>query len=103
MHVISNGRWVSIKTSVALRAFVWFQDARHTGCFGHFTLYCEFLRKGIVQEGGGYTQLTVNDIHGQCYTLYLRLREDSDKFFNYFRKSAASFDELLCHKELCNV
>jgi hypothetical protein len=42
-------------------------------------------------------------IHGQSYTLYPRLKEDSDKFFNYFRKSAASFDELLGHKELCNV
>jgi hypothetical protein len=34
-------------------------------------LYSEFLRKGIVQEGGGYTQLTVNDIFMANATHYI--------------------------------
>jgi hypothetical protein len=36
-------------------------------------------------------------LRGQFYTLYPRLREDSNKFFNYFCMSAAPFDELLFH------
>jgi hypothetical protein len=32
--------------------------------------------------------------HGSFYTLYNELREDDKKFFNYFRMSTESFDEL---------
>jgi hypothetical protein len=38
-------------------------------------LYCAFLRKGIVQEGGGYTQLTVNDIFMANATHYIPVSE----------------------------
>jgi hypothetical protein len=43
--------------------------------FGHFTLYCKLLRKRIVQEGGGYTQLTVNDIFMANSTHYIAVSE----------------------------
>jgi hypothetical protein len=42
--------------------------------FGHFTLYCELLKR-IVQEGGGYTQLTVNDIFMANSTHYIAVSE----------------------------
>lgn len=34
-------------------------------------------------------------LRGHFYTLYARLKADEDKFFNYFRMSIKSFDELL--------
>jgi hypothetical protein len=34
--------------------------------------------------------------HGSFYTLYRELKEDNKNFFNYFRMSIASFDELYC-------
>jgi hypothetical protein len=43
--------------------------------FSHFTLYCELLRKRIVQEGGGYTQFTVNDIFMTNSTHYIPVSE----------------------------
>jgi hypothetical protein len=43
--------------------------------FGHFTLYCAFLRKGIVQEGAGYIQVTVNDIFMANATHYIPVSE----------------------------
>lgn len=33
-------------------------------------------------------------LHGDFYTLYSRLRADNVSFFNYFRMSLTSFDEL---------
>jgi transcription termination factor NusB len=38
---------------------------------------------------------------GVFYTLFEELRNDGDKFFNYFRMSVTSFDEL--HDKLQNV
>ena len=35
---------------------------------------------------------------GAFYTLFGELREDANKFFNYFRKSVSSFDEM--HRRL---
>lgn len=32
--------------------------------------------------------------YGMFHTLYPQLRDDGDKFFNYFRMSMTSFDEL---------
>lgn len=33
-------------------------------------------------------------LRGEFYTIYSDLRENSDKFYNYFRMSIRSFDEL---------
>ena len=38
---------------------------------------------------------------GVFYTLFLELRQDDKKFFNYFRMSVSSFDEL--HEKLKKV
>lgn len=38
---------------------------------------------------------TARYLHGAYFTLYHQLRQDEEKFFNYFRMSITSFDELL--------
>lgn len=37
--------------------------------------------------------------HGHFFQLYKQLRKDNVKFFNYFRMSISSFDELLSYLE----
>lgn len=37
--------------------------------------------------------------HGHYFQLYKQLRKDNIKFFNYFRMSISSFDELLSYIE----
>jgi hypothetical protein len=95
-HVISNGRWVSSQTSVALRAFVSFKMHVIKVVWPFYLALRIFKKRNRSINSKRY-------IHGQCYTLYPPLREYSNKFCNYFRKSPASFDEFLCHKELCNA
>jgi hypothetical protein len=102
-HVLSNGRWVSVHMSVALRAFASFE--MHV-----IQVVCPFyLVLQIIKKGNRSRRWRVHPInseqhiHDQFYTLYRSLREYSDKFFNYFRMSATSFNELVSHKELCNA
>ncbi|CAH1971178.1 unnamed protein product [Acanthoscelides obtectus] len=40
---------------------------------------------------------SARNLRGTYYTLHKELRRDNDKFFNYYRMSIASFDEL-CEK-----
>jgi hypothetical protein len=98
-----QGCWVSVQMRIALRAFASF-EMHVIQVVWPFYLVLRIIKKK--NRSSRWRVHPVNSeryIQGQFYTLYCRLREDSDKFFNYFRMSAASFDELLCHKELCNA
>jgi hypothetical protein len=73
MHVLSNGRWTSVETSIALRAFV---------CFKMYVIQVVwpfYLVLRIIKKRNrsrcGYTQLTVNDIFMANATHYVPVSE----------------------------
>lgn len=56
------------------------------------------LRLRRKQQNRRYWVHPLNSVRlslGQFYTTYHDLRKDNDKFFNYFRMSSNTFDELL--------
>lgn len=38
--------------------------------------------------------MELREQHGQFHHLFMELRSDEEKFFNYFRMSVSSFDEM---------
>jgi hypothetical protein len=102
-HASSDGRLVPVQTSVAWRALCQLHDGRHRGSFALVPRMRMIKKRHRSRRWWVHPINSERYLRSQLYTLYLHLREDSNKFCNYFRKSAASFDELLCHTELCGL
>jgi hypothetical protein len=73
-HVLSNGRWVPVQTSVALRAFVCFK-MHVIQVVWPFYLVLRIIKKRNQPRRCGYTQLTVNDIFMANAAHYISVSE----------------------------
>jgi hypothetical protein len=73
-HVLSNGRWVSVQTSVGLRAFVGFK-VHVIKVVWPFYLVLRIIKKRNRTRWCGYTHLAVNDILMASATHYIPVSE----------------------------
>jgi len=63
--------------------------------FGLLYLRSKYRRDKIKSRYWIHPILSVRYLEGSFYTLYEKLREDHNTFFNYFRMSSTTFDFLV--------
>lgn len=62
-----------------------------------YLLYLRRKKRGITKRFWVHDILKARTIEGDFYTLFERLQQDPEKFFNYFRMSEETFNYVLSH------